>query len=223
MVNLIKETNMNRLILVIFFALIFPGCGNVYSSEPPWPTKLTLSGTIHEGIIYKISVTYSAQTESKLCSHWTLFGGTTRTSKFYEYNPIIKDGRHSIIIPLNEHNPKLGCKYKPHHITIYLNKASGKHQLPSGSFPLFYVEQHKKVNPPAYGFNFKKLKDNIINIECVFPDPNNIHFSSSPCGLYPVTDRFTVTQFLKPNLSDYEVNINFISQEAYNSGRQQNH
>ena len=177
--------------------------------------SITLSGSIYDGTAFKIGVGYSAQADSKLCESWALFRGRSKSSKFYWYEPTIENGKHHITIPLDEHNPNIGCKYKLNHVTLWLDR--GAYQLPSGSFMLFYADMDQPLNPAAYGFKYQEIQDekDRINIECVLPDPNDIHYSPSPCGLAPVTNEIAVGQYLKPNISNYELNIHFLSQAEY--------
>jgi hypothetical protein len=177
--------------------------------------KISLSGTIYPNTKYKIGVGYRAQSNSKLCESWALFYGRSRASRSYWYEPEIKDGKHHITVPLDEHNSKRGCKYKLHHLTLSLDR--GAYQLPSGSFMLFYADMDEQLDPPGYGFKRQNIpgKGDIINIECVLPDPDDINYSYSPCGLAPVKNEIAVSQYLVQNISNYELNIHFLSQDEY--------
>ena len=181
--------------------------------------NIKISGIIEKEINYVIRVSYYSQSDSKLCEDWKLiqFSSNRTSTKLYTYYPKIKNGRHSITIPLTEHNPKTGCKYRVHDVELHLERDKGKYLLPSGNFMLFYAEWAKnKLNPPGYGFSRKQIDSNLLNIECVFPDPNNIHYSPSPCGLAPVQKHFAVAQQLQIYNANYEVNIKFLSQDEYN-------
>jgi hypothetical protein len=177
--------------------------------------SITLSGSIHDGTAYKIGVGYGAQADSKLCESWALFSGRSKASKLYWYEPTIENGKHHITIPLDEHNPNIGCKYKLNYVTLSLDR--GAYQLPDGRFMLFYADMDQPLNPAAYGFKYQEIqgeKDR-INIECVLPDPDDINYSYSPCGLVPIKNEIAVGQYLKPNISNYELNIHFLSQDEY--------
>ncbi len=177
--------------------------------------EIRLSGSIYANTKYKIGVAYRAQSDSNLCESWALFTGRTRSSKYYWYEPEIKNGQHQITIPLDEHNPKIGCKYKLNHIMLSLDR--GEDQLSPSSFMLFHADMDQPLNPAAYGFKYQAIQDkrDRINIECVLPDPNDINYSYSPCGLAPVKNKIAVGQYLKPNISNYELNIHFLSQAEY--------
>ncbi|MBL1319829.1 MAG: hypothetical protein COA63_002035 [Methylophaga sp.] len=177
--------------------------------------SIALSGSIYDGTAYKIGVGYRAQSDSKLCESWALFQGRSKSSRSYWYEPAIENGQHHITVPLNEHNPNIGCKYKLNYVTLSLDR--GEYQLPSSSFMLFYADMDQPLNPAAYGFKYQEIQGekDIINIECVLPDPNDINYSYSPCGLAPVTNKIAVGQYLKPNISNYELNIHFLSQDEY--------
>lgn len=180
--------------------------------------NIKISGAIEKGINYVIRVSYYSQSDSKLCEDWKLiqFSSDRTSTKLYTYYPEIRNGRHSITIPLKEHDPKTGCKYRIHDVALHLERDKGKHLLPSGNFMLLYAEWvENKLNPPGYGFSRRQIDNNLINIECVFPDPNNIHYSPSPCGLAPVQKHFAVAQRLPIYNANYEVNIKFLSQDEY--------
>lgn len=181
--------------------------------------RIKISGIIAPKVKYKISVSYYSQSDSKLCEDWNpiQFSPSRTSTKLYWYTPEVKEGKHHIEIPLTEHDPESGCKYRVHDVMMNLLSADNEENLLSGGFfMLFYADWAKnKLNPPAYGFNYKQISDNIINIECVLPDPNNMHYSHSPCGLAPVRDHFTIAQPLPVYNSKYEVNINISSQDHY--------
>lgn len=84
---------------------------------------------------------------------------------------------------------------------------------------LFYADKDAPLNPPAYDFKRQALSGerDIINIEYVLPDPDNIHYSYSPCGLTPVKNRIAVSQYLHPNISKHKLNIQFLSQDEHNN------
>ena len=181
--------------------------------------NIKISGALEKGINYVVTVSYYSQSDSKLCEDWKpiQFSSNRTSTKLYTYYPEIKNGRHTVTIPLTEHNPKVGCKYRVHDVELHLERDKGKYLLPSGRFMLFYAKWAKnKLNPPPYGFSLKQIDNNLIDIECVYPDPNNIHYSSSPCGLAPVQKHFAVAQELPINSTNYEVNIKFLSQDEYN-------
>lgn len=177
--------------------------------------EIKISGTIYPKTKYKIGIIYSAQRDSRLCKTWTLFGGTVNASKSDWYEPIIENGQHQITLPLDRYSQFFGCKYKLTNIILSLDR--GEYQLPSGSFLLFYPGMDQVLNPPGYGFKRQEVQGDksIINIECILPDPNNINFSYSPCGQAPIRNKLAVSQYLKPNISEYEININFLTQEGY--------
>lgn len=184
--------------------------------------KISLSGTIYADTKYKIGVEYRAQSNSKLCESQTLLTGKSKSSRHYWYEPEIKDGKHHITVPLDEHNSNVGCKYKLHHLTLSLDR--GAYQLPSGSFMLFYADVDEQLNPPAYRFKRQNISGmgNIINIECILPDPDDINYSYSPCGLSPIKSKIAASQHLEPNVSKYELNIHFLSQDEYQNTLNEN-
>ena len=177
--------------------------------------SIHLLGSIDADTRYKIGVEYRAQADSRLCENWVLFYGKNKKSKYYWYEPSIHNGQHHITVPLDKHNPNLGCKYKFHHLTLSLNR--GEFQLPFSSFMLFYADMDQPLNPPAYGFKIQEIQDkrDRINIECVLPEPDDIDYSYSPCGLAPVKNKIAVSQYLKPNISEYELNIHLLTQDVY--------
>ncbi len=196
--------------------------GKPVKKTTPDNWNIKISGEIEKKINYVIRVSYYSQSDRKLCQDFNpiQFSSDRTLTKLYTYYPEIKNGKHSITIPLTEHNPKIGCKYRVHSVGMHLDRDKGKHLLPSGVFMLFYAKwAENKLNDPGYGFSRKQIDKNIIDIECVFPDPNNIHGSSSPCGLAPVKEHFAVAQQLPIYSSNYEVNIRFLSQDEYSGNK----
>jgi len=177
--------------------------------------SITLSGSIYADTKYKIGVEYRAQADNRLCENWFFFRGKTKANKHYWYEPDISNGKHHITVPLDKHNSNIGCKYKLHHLTLSLDR--GEFQLPSGSFMLFYADMDQPLNLPVYGFKIQEIQDkrDRINIECILPEPEDINYSYSPCGLAPVKNKIAVSQYLKPNISEYELNIHFLTQDEY--------
>ncbi len=212
-----QRDNQNALVAAEELATYGLGGRKAKASMPEdWNIKIT--GEIERGVSYVIRVSYYSQSDSKLCQSKQLmpFSPDRTATKLYAYYPEISDGKHSITIPLTEHDPKEGCKYRVHNVRMNLDLDKGKYLLPSGAFMLFYADWAvNKLNPPGYGFRRRQVNNRLINIECVLPDPNNLHFSSSPCGLAPVEKRFAVSQRLPIDNSTYEINISFLSQGEY--------
>ena len=190
------------------------------SAEMPDDWNIRISGDIEKGINYKVIVSYHSNSDSAFCKEWGLFSFILDRSsvELYTYYPKIYNGRHDLWIPLTEHNPKKGCKYRVREVVLSLDRIDKDFLLPSARFDLFYPRwaiTENKLNPPGYGFSRRQQDSKTLNIECVFPDPENIYYSASPCGLAPVQDAVAVSQQLPTYNATYEVNINFITQEAY--------
>ena len=177
--------------------------------------KIHVSGNIEETIEYEITVDYSAQSDDKRCSSYNPFAGSSSGKiKTYKYQPTISEGKHSIDIPINKHKPNSGCQYQLKDISMTLY-SSDEARTRLKSFTLFY-SRGTVLNSAPYGFTFKQLPSNTINIECI---PKSIEAgldaSYSPCGLSPIDKKLAISQQLSMVDSNYLVNLSYPTFDSY--------
>ena len=175
---------------------------------------LKLSGNIPKGLDYTIKTYYESDSKGSICGKTQFSFGLfsekkgfylTNATKSVSYSPTLKDGHHSIEVPLDKFRNPLSCKY--HLSSVYMLMKNGN------TFKLFFPKGTASkhiTNGDPYNHNVGK----IIDIECTKKAlKKDIAYMSPNCHLKSTIDSFFVVQEL--NYSDYNLNFSTNSQKEY--------
>lgn len=184
---------------------------------------LKLEGSIPDGVTYQITVWYSSDSKGMVCGDLTfslgLWGGEsgfyfTNSTKRLIYRPTIKDGHHSLEVPLNKFTPLIGCGYHVSFISMQVTNSNlDKYNVNyGGRFNLFYPEEKA---PTIYrGDPYNHNAGRVLNLECTSKDfSDKVSYFNPNCHLQSTIDTFFPFQKLK--YDNYELNINTTTQDEY--------
>jgi len=186
--------------------------------------RLKLTGTIQDGMSYKIKVYYTSDSTGYICGRTAFsFGIFERESGFYRthatkvrsYTPIIKDGHHDIDIPLDEFRPFIGCSYHLNFIMIEItNNNLQNYNLHYGGYFQLFFPQGESSKHTTTGSPYNHHVGHTINMECTAKDFNDtISYFPPNCHLKSTINSFFTAQELQD--SNYTVNITNTTQNEY--------
>lgn len=158
---------------------------------------LAIEGAITANTDYAVTVRYEAKNQSRFCQDYNLFSDeTSQEVQLKHYNPTIKNGRHSIVVPLKEFSPLQGCQFVVYEVSLMVFTMGSK----ATKSDLLFVEDG--VNYSAY--------NNSISIECAeYYGRYGVH-GSRGCYKAPFDKKRKIVQQLPIANSEWTININLL-------------
>ncbi len=146
-------------VVLAIWIFLFSACSTV-RVEPDYHSPnekyIDIQGSLSPELVYKVMVRYVAKGGSKRCKRYSWSAGmyVSRVAEF-EYQAAVKDGHHSLRIPLKELSPDTACKWAPDTVFLCVDEV-GKDPVSCSS--LFFLhgrhDNNPEINMECSGSNF---------------------------------------------------------------------